>query len=435
MDMHLFSNFQVRSVLVGDRPHPFLGYERLTSYWHQQGFRNWTFDTSTTFQTLKAILDKGHTDFHRELYELLWFGGVLSYGNIMRQTYAIIYSWIDAEDLPDVDGLCEIDDGVTFRKVIMKSLGIVRPKHTQEIVSRLYEKLDSTKFVMRPGGMSAFFARIHKHKSELKKYGEIVSEAYLLRRTKLVLSVKHKTLTDTLVELRRKAGVSGVPTTFATLQDNLIDTFQFETPDDVKTEKPSPTIDAKRAGSQDHDKRRREGDDRNPRKRRKLPKGSCKYCPNSTSHYTSECYVTIREQLGLPNGWQWCTVHKKGTHYEHKCRRHAPNFPPVPKITSAARACTPCEDQQQLTQRVLTMLGIPSQQPQPLPQQQPSSKRNPIRVTPPPHRQQNFRPARNTSTNVATQEGPQVEDILSSILAMDESQRELLTAGLSKAGF
>ena len=120
MDMHFFSNFQVRQVLVGDRPHPFLGYDRLAQYWQQRGLTDWHFDTSKTFATLQEIHDNGHTDFHQELYELLWFGGVLSYGNIMRETYAILYTWIEADVLPDLDGLCEIDDGITFRKVVIQ---------------------------------------------------------------------------------------------------------------------------------------------------------------------------------------------------------------------------------------------------------------------------------------------------------------------------
>ena len=77
---------------------------------------NWSFDITKTFAMLQEIFDNDHTDFHQELYELLWFDGVLSYGNIMRETYAIIYSWIDADVLPDVDGLCEVDDGVLFGK-------------------------------------------------------------------------------------------------------------------------------------------------------------------------------------------------------------------------------------------------------------------------------------------------------------------------------
>ena len=57
----------------------------------------------------------------------------------------------------------------------------------------------------------------------------------------------------------------------------------------VKTEKLTPEIDAKTAGNHDGPKKRRGGDDkRNPGKRRKLPKGACKNCPESTSHYTSE---------------------------------------------------------------------------------------------------------------------------------------------------
>ena len=26
-----------------------------------------------------------------------------------------------------------------------------------------------------------------------------------------------------------------------------------------------------------------------------------------------------RKKMGLPNGWQWCTFHTKGCHYEHLC--------------------------------------------------------------------------------------------------------------------
>ena len=168
---------------------------------------------------LQEIFDRGHIDFHQELYELLWFGGVLSYGNIMRETYAIICSWIDADVLPDVDGLCEVDDGVTFRLVIIKSLRIVRSRHTQELIDREYGKLDDIKMVMRVGGMTAFFGRLTKQKFALKKIGETVSDAYLLRRTKIAIKGKHKTLTDALAEMRKIAGVTGVPTTFNQVQD------------------------------------------------------------------------------------------------------------------------------------------------------------------------------------------------------------------------
>ena len=135
--------------------------------------------------------------------------------------------------------------------------------------------------------------------------------------------------------------------------------------------------------------------------------------------------------MGLPSGWQWCTAHKKGTHYDHLCRRHSPNFPPVPKINPIAAVCTPVRDQ--LPERVLTMLGISAQTPQPLQQQQ-QNKRRSITITRPNDNPQNFQTARNISTNVAVQ-GPQVANILESILKMDSTQRDALSAGLSKAGF
>ena len=96
--MFLFSNFQVRAVLVGERPHPFSNYERLKQFWAVHGIKDWSFDTTTTFSMLKTIKDKGCDDFHDELTELLWFGGVLSYGNIMCEVYAKLYAWIDPLD-------------------------------------------------------------------------------------------------------------------------------------------------------------------------------------------------------------------------------------------------------------------------------------------------------------------------------------------------
>ena len=92
MDIFLFSNFQVRTVLVGDRPHPFSNYERLEQFWAAQGIRDWSFDTTTTFSMLKSIKDKGCHDFHVELTELLWFDGVLSYVNVMREVHVKIYA-------------------------------------------------------------------------------------------------------------------------------------------------------------------------------------------------------------------------------------------------------------------------------------------------------------------------------------------------------
>ena len=112
--------------------------------------------------------------------------------------------------------------------------------------------------------------------------------------------------------------------------------------------------------------------------------------------------MTIRKQMGLPSGWQWCTVHKKGTHYDHLCRRHSPNVPPVPKINPTAPVCTPVRDQ--LPERVLTMLGISTQTPQPLQQQQ-QNKRQSITITRPNDNPQNFQTAHNISINVRCRAG------------------------------
>ena len=236
MDMYLFKNYQVRSVLVGERPHPFADYPRLKQYWSALGYGSWQFDPTKTFATLDVIRENGHLDFHQELTELLWFGGVVSYGNTMRETYATIYSWIGESDLPDLEGIAEDDDGVTFRNVVQQSLRIVRVQHTQEVVARLYNDLDSAKLIMRTRGMTAYFSKINKIRNDMRKQGEIVSEAYLLRRTYLAVAGKHKKLDESVAELHRVSGVSGVPTTYSHAADHLTDTFDFEIPDSDKTE-------------------------------------------------------------------------------------------------------------------------------------------------------------------------------------------------------
>ena len=302
MDMHLFSNFQVRAVLVGNRPHPFSNYERLQQFWQSQGVMDWSFDTTTTFSMLKTIKDKGCDDFHDELTELLWFGGVLSYGNIMREVYARIYSWIDPLDFADVDGSCESDDGVSFHIVIQQSLRVVRVQHTHEIVSRGYDKLDACVLVMRPRGMTAFFNKLRTAKLELKQDGENVSDAYLLRTAWCKIKGKHDKLDDAISKLRTQAGISGVPTTFTQATNVLTDIFDFEVPMSAKTEKPLVPANfahtgGKRKGDSDSDKRRK-------RQRRQFPKGSCKNCPDTTDHTTKFCYKDHRKKLGLPSGFQ-----------------------------------------------------------------------------------------------------------------------------------
>ena len=148
------------------------------------------------------------------MIDLLWFGGCATYDNIMAETYTTIYNWINPENLSllDLEGLCEVHDDITFRDVAVKSLQTVRLQHTQDLINHLYSKLaDNIKLIMRPVGMTGYFAQVRSVKLRMKKKGEIVSESYLLRRTFLAVKGKHKKLDEVVAELRRKAGVSGVP--------------------------------------------------------------------------------------------------------------------------------------------------------------------------------------------------------------------------------
>ena len=438
MDHYLFRSFHSRQVLVGSRPHPFSNYPRLNQYWATLGFPQWKFSTSTTFATLEAIKENKHMNFYNELYEVLWWGGCVSYGSIMSETYAIMYAWITDQDLPDLEGLCEENDGPTFRKVIIDSLRVVRVQHTQEQVARLYKKLDSTALVLRPGGMAAYFAKINQIRLQLKKKNEIVSDSYLLHRTYLAVEDKHSKLDGAVAEMRRVAGASGIPTSFSKAKDNLIDTFEFELPISAKQEKVKPTIPAKYAGDASKKRGRgkqnqhNKGDSQKPK--RVFEKGSCKHCPHATDHTTKYCFKEKRIRKGLPPGWQWCTVHKNALHYDHACFRHEPNYPSPPKIKITRR-----DDTNALHSRVLKMLGMSASTadttvPQPdrkvnitLPDDgaQPTMTPTP---TPPP------RTAPRIPTNSA-EHGPPVNQVLDKIMEMSKPDRMLLASRLSKAGF
>ena len=442
MDMFLFSNFQVRAVLVGDRPHPFSNYERLEQFWAANGIKDWSFDTTTTFSMLKSIKDKGHDDFHAELTELLWFGGVLSYGNIMREVYAKIYAWIDPLDFADVDGLCEDDDGVSFRIVVQNSLRIVRVKHIQEMVSRGYDKLDDCNLVMRPRGMTAFFAKLRKAKLELKRQGEVVSEAYLLRITWKAIAGKHEKLDDAVSKLRTQAGVSGIPTKFSHAQTVLTDIFDFEVPASAKNEKPIVPVNLANSGN----KRKNQFGNKlhNKKQRRQFAKGSCPNCPDATDHTFKYCFKERRKEMGLPNGWQWCTFHTKGCHYEHLCKRHAPNFPPVPSTIGANAALCPTTENQEipkhLRDQIAAMIANASMSAKLLPsvsasssnQQQQNSTDSTKAMSAMTHGKSNFRSAHGIPTNAA-QNGPPVTSIFDKILKLSKQDRNLLAIRLSSA--
>ena len=425
MDHYLFRSYHVRSVLVGEREHPFQNYPRLQEYWTIMGFPDWKFDNTTTFALLDTIKSNQHMEFHKELYDLLWFGGVVSYGNIMREIYAILYDWVDDVDLPDLEGLCEENDGPNFRKAMVNGLRLVRIQHTQEIVARLYNKLDGTQLVMRPGGMAAFFAKLNRIRLDLKKKQEHVSDSYLLHRTYQAVENKHDKLTRAVAEMRRVAGATGTPTLFAKAKDNLIDTFDFEVPASAKTEKPLSTVSAKVAGNHfgksNPDKYTGKQRQKFRKKaKRVFPKGSCANCPDATDHTTPYCYITKRQNKGLPPGWKWCTAHKHSLHYDHACFRHAPNYPPVPKIVA--------QPAKALHGRVLKMLGLEDNLPEPVSQPK-------IVITPAVQQPSQLPPtAHRVPTNSASH-GPPVNNIFGKIMTMSKPDRMLLAARLQKAGF
>ena len=124
-------------------------------------------------------------------------------------------------------------------------------------------------------------------------------------------------------------------------------------------------------------------------------------------------------------GKEWCTTHKFGTHYDHMCRRHAPNYPNAPKIVRVDVAKT--EPTSEIAARVASLLGIPASQKSGV--KQPNS----VRITP--AESSNFQMARNASANIATDGPPaSISHIMNKILSMNKLDRQLLTSRLAKTG-
>ena len=245
MDFYLFQNYQVRRMLLSELPHPFSQYPRLKEYFATQGNKSWTFNCTTTFATLQQIHDNGHIGFHRELSELFWFGGTISYGNILQQSYALMYSWIDPQDFPDLEGLCEENDGVTFRKVIRESLRIVRAQHIQALISREYDKMRNLTLVMKPRGMAAFFAKMNKYRLKMKKYGDTVSDTFLLHQcytSILVSAAVTPNSTKPSLICARKPARQAHPRPLSRLKNNssTFSTLKFPSPPKLKRIPPHP---------------------------------------------------------------------------------------------------------------------------------------------------------------------------------------------------
>ena len=158
-----------------------------------------------------------------------------------------------------------------------------------------------------------------------------------------------------------------------------------------------------------------------------MPKGSCKNCPESTSHYTNECYITTREKMGLPPGWQWCLFHKRGTHYEHLCKRHTPNFPdpPTGRPPIKANAASNVQIDEKISQLLSWAKNSSSTSPR--------SGQTSIKIDyPVTTNNSDFREARSTPANAATN-GPTAESVFSTILKMSKQEQANLTNKLVQA--
>ena len=189
---------------------------------------------------------------------------------------------------------------------------------------------------MRIGGAAAYFGVIDEHRDALINMDEALPDTEIVGRIFETTRGLHEEIDNTIRKLRRRAGKDKTPLDYKQVRHAIIDTFKYDIPDAEKIAPPNtpilpsaptaPATSAKRtplANLADTAPQPSERDQEDKKdKRRKFAKGSCKHHPQATTHTTKMCFKTKREKKGLPAGRQWCTVHKRGVHYEDECFRH-----------------------------------------------------------------------------------------------------------------
>lgn len=237
--------------------------------------------------------------------------------------------------LAGIDASDGIFDGVTLLRVVMDSLQIIRTDDVALQAQRFSRKITQAIFVMMPGGMQEYLGIVDQHRLALVNIKRPLSDAEILGRVKTTLQTKHEAIDAVFREMRIEERKFKVETTFKVAKARLSDAYRYDVPDSAKTEKPPTAILANftpagavppgRNNNQSRWKRKREEGPPPRRKRRSFPAGSCKNCPDSTSHTIDYCYKVKRKEKRLPVAEQWCTSHTESAHWDSECRRHPHN--------------------------------------------------------------------------------------------------------------
>lgn len=250
----------------------------------------------------------------------------------MEQIYHTVYSWLNHETiggdrhlLSGIDCNDGVFDGITLLRNVIDSLHIVRPEDSVLQAQRYSEKISEAKFIMRQGGMRAFIGEVEQHMLALNNIGKPLSDAEVLGRVKRQTTGKHAQIDRVWRDLRIESRKTNTETTFLAAKSALINAFTYDVPTSDKTETVKANFTPRDpTGDQEGIPKKRARGDGNSRGRnqKRFPKGSCKNCPEATNHTTYYCYLEIRKRRNKPKDEIWCTVHKRGVHYDSECRRH-----------------------------------------------------------------------------------------------------------------
>ena len=160
--------------------------------------------------------------------------------------------------------------------------------------------------------MQAYLGEVDRHKLSLVNINRPLSDAEILGRVKATLTGKHDRIDAVFRDMRVEARKSNVETTFESAKQQLIDAFSYDVPDSDKNEKKLSEVPISFTPATSHHKtdssKHKRGDERASRRqlvRRIFPKGSCKNCPDSTSHTSKYCYKDKRakpnQHIGTPS--------------------------------------------------------------------------------------------------------------------------------------
>ena len=331
-------------MITGRRPHPFVGHAELQALARRATSNpSWTFDTSTTEQTLEWVATQ-QPELAAELDELYRFGDVVSYASIQDAIYTVVYNAIGKN--VHVLAECEPSDGITARNMVRSALQSAWDTDPASAAFKTTTDMRELQITTGPEPIAEYFGKLRTLWDQTAQGGarQKHPESDVVGMALFQIINFHPQLRSAMVDLQRRARKTADPEkelTFAKVRSAAINAWRYEVSkaDRQKLQTKSTIAGAVTTGVQIQGAELvAPGKRQHPKMQRYLQTGrgppdfflpgGCRNCAACTSHITRGCHITKRanrvsQEWGgsMPAGAVWCPTHTKGWHLAKECHK------------------------------------------------------------------------------------------------------------------